>query len=346
MARLRYGKIVILTDADVDGQHIRTLLLTFFFRQMPKLIAAGHLFVARPPLFKVTQKKDVRFVQTRQEMVRELFSRGLTGTSFETLAVGGRPARVLDQAQLAGLIPVLDEVELAVGVLERRGQPLGGFLARVTPAGLPGFHVRLGTKDEFFHTADEVEAFRLAQSKKLGRELVLSDPALSGGQTPVPAADATPVAETDERYRFVVDEWHEVKTLNKALGKLAAAGFDPGDLLPSPRLAGREPAVRFVLAHGDSRKDIDHLRQLVAEIRKIGERGLTVTRFKGLGEMDPDELWNTTLDPNERTLLRVTLNDAFAANKMFTTLMGEEVEGRKEFILRHRANVEDIDYGA
>ena len=344
ISKLRYGKIVILTDADVDGQHIRTLLLTFFFRQMRKLIEAGHLFVARPPLFKVVQKKETRFVQTRQEMVQELFSRGLNGTSFEIRAVGGRAAASLDSAELARLIPVLDEMEAAAGVLERRGHSLANFMPRLANGALPGFHVRLGTHEEFFATADEAEAYRVAQSQALGRDLVLSTDAL--GSAPKLDADGVAVPEVEERYRFTVDEWHEMKALNRALGKLAAAGFEPADLLPAPRLAGREPAVRFALVHGDAVKELDHLRQLVAEIRRLGERGLVVTRFKGLGEMDPEELWDTTLDPKERTLLRVTLNDAFAAERMFKTLMGEEVEGRKEFILSHRANVDDIDYGA
>ena len=342
ISKLRYGKIVILTDADVDGQHIRTLLLTFFFRQMRKIIEAGHLFVARPPLFKVVQKKETRFVQTRQEMVQELFSRGLNGTSFEIRGVNDRAASTLDAAQLAKLIPVLDELEAAIGILERRGHTLKSFMPRMVNGALPGFHVRLGTHEEFFTTAEDAEQYRVEQSEKLGHELVISADALTAVK--VEGDDAPP--EIEERYRFTIDEWHEMKVLNRALAKLVAAGFEPTDLLPAPRLAGREPAVRFALLHGDTVKELEHLRQLVAEIRRLGERGLVVTRFKGLGEMDPEELWDTTLDPKERTLLRVTLNDAFAAERMFKTLMGEEVEGRKEFILSHRANVDDIDYGA
>jgi DNA gyrase subunit B len=148
--------------------------------------------------------------------------------------------------------------------------------------------------------------------------------------------------------RFTVDEWHEVRALNRAVGKLRDAGFEPADLVPAPRVAGREPAVRFQVAQGDSRKDLTHLRALVGEIRRLGEKGLTVTRFKGLGEMDPEELWDTTLDPKRRTLLKVTLTDALAAEKMFRTLMGDEVEGRRKFIFEHRINVNEgeIDYGA
>jgi DNA gyrase subunit B len=349
VTKVRYGKIVILTDADVDGQHIRTLLLTFFFRQMRKLIEEGHIFVARPPLFRVTQKKDIRFVQTREEISKELFTRGMKDTVLHVQAVGERAARTLDSGTLAKLIPVLEEVEQAVAILERRGQVLRTFLGKQSAAGLPVFHVRLGGKEHFFHTQAEVDAFRAEQSAALGRELVLSDAALVGGPTAdgsVAEQVAAPVA--DERYRFTVDEWHEVRALNRALAKLRDAGFEPGDLVPLPRVAGREPPVRYTMEHGDVRKDLDHLRGLVGEVRRLGEKGLTVTRFKGLGEMDPDELWETTLDPAKRTLLRVTLDDAFAAEQMFRTLMGDEVDGRRKFIFEHRINVNEgeIDYGA
>ena len=346
IGKLRYGKIVILTDADVDGQHIRTLLLTFFFRQMRKVIEAGHLFVARPPLFKVTQKKEVRFVQTREEMVKELFSRGLKDAALQVLPELGRTPHTHDNVALGALVPTFDEIETAVQILERRGQNLSGFLAKAGPNGLPSHHVKLGVKEYFFHGADEVEAFRVEQSAKLGRELVLSDDPLTIAPLPGTPADSKPIEPFDERYRFVVDEWHEIKSLNRGLTKLKAAGFEAADLIPLPRIAGREPPLRFILTSGDHRRELEHLRQLVSEIRKLGEKGMTVTRFKGLGEMDPEELWDTTLDPTRRTLLRVTLNDAFAAEKMFRTLMGEEVEGRKQFILGHRANIDDIDYGS
>jgi DNA gyrase subunit B len=350
ISKVRYGKIIILTDADVDGQHIRTLLLTFFFRQMRKLIEHGNVYVARPPLFKVTQKKEVRFVQTREEMDRELFARGMKDTTIEVQAVAGRepPAypKTVSSEDLARLVQILEEIEQAVLILERRGHTLESFLARQTEAGFPIYHVRLGIRDYFFHTQEDVEAFRHAESQRLGRELVIADEALAGTTT----VGATPTegipAELDERYRFSVDEWHEIRSLNRAVLKLRELGFTPEDLVPLPRVAGREPPVRYILQHGEIRKELDHLRQLVAEIRRLGEKGLTITRFKGLGEMNPEELWDTTLNPTDRTLLRVTLNDAMKAEQMFRTLMGEEVEGRREFIFKHRINKDEIDYGA
>lgn len=135
--------------------------------------------------------------------------------------------------------------------------------------------------------------------------------------------------------------------LNRAAKKLVDAGFTLKDLLPLPRVAGRDPAVRFVMERDGVRKELVHLRELVAVIKQFGEKGITVTRFKGLGEMDPEELWETTLDPAKRTMMKVTMENAAEAEKLFRTLMGEEVEGRRAFIMANKIdNPEDIDYGA
>lgn len=336
---LRYGRVIILTDADVDGQHIRTLLLTFFFRQMRKLVEEGRLFVARPPLFKVTIKKDIRFVQTREEMTSELMERGLRDTSLLVTAESGTE-RTLTAADLGRILPILNEMETSVGVLERRGQSFISFVARHTAEGFPVYHVRNAGKDYFFHTSEQVEEFRLAEGKRLGKELAISE------ALPTAAVSAGDRVPDGMELRFSVDEWHETRGLNKGVAKLAEFGFTPKDLIPLPRVAGREPAVRFTLKNGDSRKDLNDLRELVFEVRRLGERGMSVMRFKGLGEMDAEELWETTLDPTKRTLLKVTMADALQAEKMFRMLMGKEVEARRDFILKHRANVEEIDYGA
>jgi DNA gyrase subunit B len=328
ITRLRYGKIVILTDADVDGQHIRTLLLTFFFRQMRKLIENGNLYVARPPLYKVTQKKNVRFIKTAEEMTSELNRRGLDDTR---LIPTGKP--VIEKERLFALMEVLDRLEGSLIVLERRGVTLASFVPHVKDGVLPTWHVKVGGKERWFHSPDEVNAFREAESQRLGKALVVDH------------TEETPTADVETR--LVADEFHEVRAINRALAKLVDFGFTAGDLLHAPRIAGREPEVRFVLEHGDTHKPLANLRDLVTDVRGIGERGLTVTRFKGLGEMDPLELWDTTLDPDQRTLLRVTLVDAQKANDLFRTLMGEEVEERRNFIFEKGINVKDaIDYGA
>jgi DNA gyrase subunit B len=139
-------------------------------------------------------------------------------------------------------------------------------------------------------------------------------------------------------------ELHEVKSVNRGLEKLRGFNVPPGDLLPSPRIAGREPTPRFFLEYEGKQQILSHLRMLVSDIRKFGERGIKIVRFKGLGEMDGEELWDTTLDPARRTLLKVTLDDALKADDMFRTLMGEKVEPRREFIQKHALEVKEIDY--
>ena len=141
-----------------------------------------------------------------------------------------------------------------------------------------------------------------------------------------------------------MQELHEIKAINRGLDRLREFGLGAADLVEAPRLAGREPPVRFVLESGDSKKTLPHLRDLPIEVRRLGEKGLTITRFKGLGEMDAEELWDTTLDPARRTLMRVQLDDALKAEEMFRVLMGDKVEPRREFIQKHALEVKDIDY--
>jgi DNA gyrase subunit B len=335
--RLRYGKIIILTDADVDGQHIRTLILTFFYRQMRPLVEGGYVYVARPPLFKVEQKKNVRYVQTLEEMARELQDRGIAGSKLIVAAPEGEVSptreRVFEGEQLKALINVLDEIEGALVILERRGFNIASMLSRIKDGKLPTFRVLLGKHEHWFFTMQEVDRFR-AEKVEEGRELLVPDdetPAVSNGVN-------------GHHEIFSYHELHELKTVNRGLEKLRAFDLQPGDLVPAPRIAGREPAPRFFLESDDHRQMLEHLRVLGTKVRKIGEKGIKVVRFKGLGEMDGDELWDTTLNPATRTLLKVQLEDALKADEMFRILMGEKVEPRREFIQKHALEVKEIDY--
>jgi DNA gyrase subunit B len=342
LKRLRYDKVIIMTDADVDGQHIRTLLLTFFYRQMARLVAEGHIYVARPPLYKVTQKKEVRFIATAEEMHRELMARGLRGTRLRILppaaADGSQPGepRVLEADELKALVDVTDRMEEALQTLERRGLSLPGFVAKADARGLPSFRMLVGGKEKWAWTQDEADAIREEEQRELGRELVVGEETTSAL---VPGTNGHGLAGT-----FYEQELHEVREINRDLEGLRRWGLGASDLVPAPRVAGREPPPRLVLEGGDGRWRLGTLRDLVSEVRKLGERGLSVTRFKGLGEMDPEELWETTLDPAKRTLLQVQLDDAVKADELFRTLMGEKVEPRRDFITKYALDVKDIDY--
>jgi DNA gyrase subunit B len=338
---LRYDKIIILTDADVDGQHIRTLLLTFFYRQMPLLVTNGHIFVARPPLYKVTEKKHARFVQTSAEIHHELTTRGLKGTKLAIYsrvdpqgsdqAAAGQPRRI-EGDELSALMQMMTGMEDALVTLERRGVNLPAFLARMGPQGLPIFRIVVGGREEWCYTAEEVDALRERERQRLGHDLVVEDAPTGQAQAPL-AADA-----------FFEQELHEVRAVNRGLEELRRFGLDTADLLPPVRLAGREPPVRLRLESGEHGRTLPSLRDLVNEVRKLGEKGLSVTRFKGLGEMDADELWNTTLNPKSRILMQVKLDDALKADEMFRTLMGEKVEPRRDFIYANAIKVKDLDY--
>jgi DNA gyrase subunit B len=344
----RYDKVIILTDADVDGQHIRTLLLTFFYRQMRKLIEDGHIYVARPPLYKVTHRKNARYVQSIEEMNRELKSRGLSGTRFSVLpspvegSAPPAPPVVFEGDRLAQLVQGLGEMEEALVILERRGLSLANFLSRAGTGPLPIYRVLLGGREHWFATAAEVDSFRRTEQERLGHELVVGEELRlgSGGQTNGNGnGHGNGHAET-----FFVQELHEVRGISRGLERLHEFGLSKADLVPLPRIAGREPPVRFVLENGDVRRVLPQLRELAPEVRRLGERGMAITRFKGLGEMDGEELWETTLDPAKRTLMKVQMDDALKADEMFRTLMGEKVEPRREFIQKHALEVKDIDY--
>ncbi len=334
LERLRYGKIILLTDADVDGQHIRTLLLTFFYRQMRKLIETGHVFVARPPLFKVEQKKKIRYVQTMNEMNTELLDRGLDGTKLHLLPPEGSAdqATLLEGERLKTLMLLLDDLENYLTIVERRGINIATLISHIKEGKLPTYHVLLGSQERWFHTHPEVDQFRDEQVAA-GVQLVIADDETKHN-----------VQANGHGERFLPQELHEIKSVNKALEKLRGFALVPTDLVPAPRIAGREPVLRLELEHEAKKQPLTHLRVLVAEIRRLGERGMKVVRFKGLGEMDGEELWETTLDPARRTLMKVQLDDALKAEDMFRTLMGEKVEPRREFIQKHALEVKEIDY--
>jgi DNA gyrase subunit B len=328
LTKRRYNKVVIMTDADVDGSHIRTLLLTFFYRQMYGLVTAGIIYVAQPPLFRVKSKKHTHYVQTEEEMKDQLLSLGLADAVFEPTA-----ERRVEGEEMAKLARVLAALEESLVALERRGISLKAHAARRDPESglLPIYHVFQGAQEHWFTTREQLDAFLAEQEPE------------------APAADANGHAEgngkaTDDVLpgkRVHTVELHEVRSLNKHLSDLAAMGFDIQALIPQQRTGQQES--RYKLRRGEVVTGLEDMRGLLAAIRSAGERGLSITRFKGLGEMNAEELRDTTLDPNNRTLSQVRMEDAGAADELFRILMGDKVEPRREFIEKHALEVRNLD---
>jgi len=327
LEKRRYGKIVIMTDADVDGSHIRTLLLTFFYRQMYDLIRAGHVFVAQPPLFRVSQRKKIWYVQTDEEMKTQLLESGLQGASFDN----GK-GNVLEGGQIEHLAQVLAAMEEPLYTLESRGISVRAHAARINKetGELPVYHVFHGYDEHWFVSRAEVDAFLASIEEQTGDEAMLAN------------EETDEISEEDRaQSRVHIVELYEVRSINAQLKELRELGNDIDSLIPTDR-TGLEGA-RYYFRRDDQEVGLSDLRELLQAIRKAGEKGLHITRFKGLGEMNAEELRQTTLDPENRTLKRVTMEDVAAADELFRVLMGDKVQPRREFIQKYALDVKNLD---
>jgi len=333
ISKRRYGRVIIMTDADVDGSHIRTLLLCFFYRQMYDLVAGGHVYVAQPPLFRVRQKKRVEYIHSEDAMKSQLLENGLGDSVFDP-----RDGRLIEGEEMARLCRTLAGIEEALLALERRGISLKLHALRQDPetGKLPVYHVFLGIQEEWFTTRTNLDAWIRQQEEATGHELQVGN---GGAEKAEGNVETSSTMEAAAALRII--ELHEVRSINRGLADLREMGFEIDALLPQERTG--EIESRYVLRRGDNEIGIEDLRGLLAAVRSAGERGLTITRFKGLGEMNAEELRDTTLNPQNRTLIQVTMRDAAAADDMFRVLMGDKVEPRREFIEKHALEVKNLD---
>lgn len=333
ISKRRYGKIIVMTDADVDGSHIRTLLLTFIFRHMRPLVEGGFVYIAQPPLYRVTQKgrKTPRYVQTHETMMRELTELGLDGATLIAKADETR----FEGDVLLRVIGVLREMEHPIELLERRGIDIRYLLARGggEPSRLPRFRVLWADSEQWFFERDEADTF----VKRLEEE----------HEAEAPPADADNAESEDDQTVQLepvcqLVDLHEIKTLNSQLQLLKDYGFTYSDFVAAG-VQNAEQVYPFRIERDDQTVKLTSLREVLPELRKLGEKGLTLTRFKGLGEMNSEELWDTSMDPEKRVLLQIRMDDAAAADEIFRVLMGDQVEPRREFIEKHALDVKELD---
>jgi DNA gyrase subunit B len=327
LAKLRYHKVIIMTDADVDGSHIRTLLLTFFYRHMPALVEGNYVYIARPPLFKVTRKKIGQYIHSEKEMDDYLLKLGLS----DILIRKAHTENSLDKEQTEKLMELASEVEIFINSVERKGIPFREFVAAKTADGLwPQYQVALGDKYQFVYTDQE-----LVSMKKENEELQK--------QRHEETLASIPQEEiTEEMRQFII----------KALAFVEL--FDPNrfQALQEKLAVFNLQLEQYVVANGDLYDLLEEggksmtyqtIRELIDAIRANGRKGVEIQRYKGLGEMNADQLWDTTMDPTTRTLVKVTIPDTIAADRMFSMLMGEEVEPRRIFIETHALSVKNLD---
>jgi DNA gyrase subunit B len=328
--KLRYHKIIIMTDADVDGSHIRTLLLTFFYRQMNELIKGGYVYIAQPPLYQITRKKRVEYVEDDAQLNRILIQLGTEEVRLRNLADNSE----LTQKQLAEILELLESLNKYASALRRHGGDFAEYIDHRDKAAnsLPRHlvKVRQGNNEtvSYFHTEEQLGAF--------GRDN--PDLGLFGDENDTSLLERGGRNGHTRRARHV--ELHESKTIEELLAKLEHKG-----LKIDHYSAQDSPLFELIEGEGEKQtvKPLFAIPEILTGVLEVGRRGLQIKRFKGLGEMNPKELFETTMNPANRKLLRIDLTDAIEAEEMFTKLMGEEVEPRKQFIEDNALNVRNLD---
>src|SRR5436309_7220090 len=335
MSKLRYGRIIIMTDADVDGSHIRTLLLTFFFRQMTELVRAGKIYIAQPPLYQIKRKKREEYVDDDVQLNKILISLGAEDVRLKNLADN----KEFTAVQLKDILESLEKLAKLSEAVRRHGGDFETYLGHSSSKSdkLPNYLVKVRDGNEerahYFHDEKAVRKFH-----QENLDLNLFDTEI--GQELLPLSEA-PVRADGTRRRGRLVELHESAAIAKIIAELARKGLKVDHYATSDRPI-------FELNEGEGEKSISHplfsIPEILQKILEIGRRGVQIKRFKGLGEMNAKELFKTTMNPEKRKLLKVNLNEdtAVEADKMFTILMGDVVEPRRQFIEDNALNVRNL----
>ncbi len=384
ISKLRYGKVIIMTDADVDGSHIRTLLLTFFFRQMPELIRRGHVYIAQPPLYQIAKGKSSRYVLNERTLAQALTDLGLDGAQLLVRDIAhaepGETPKVettIEGADARRLILALTRLGDLVEIAERRGVRFLDLLATRKDGELPTH--KLATQTETIYAWSESEALEALTERgwRLAEEAAAEDDETTHDEStdddaPSPDIDSPEYAESKRLSTEPVAtlrELHENREITAIFNELRTMGIDPDDygLVQEESVTGESLPARFAWAttntaqkqtaspdedgSGDTHVpagakivEAPNIPSILASLHQIGRRGMEIKRFKGLGEMDAEQLWETTMDPSKRTLFRVQWEHASgAASSLFSLLMGEQVEPRRKYIEDHALEVKNLD---
>jgi DNA gyrase subunit B len=314
VAKLRYGKVIIMTDADVDGSHIRTLLLTFFFRHMTELILRGHVFIAQPPLYRIKKGKSEKYIKDEKEFTKEIMRRATENLSLEIHSNGNGARAVLEGVELRTFLLNLDEYEQMFHKVERRLRD-----ARVVEA-LSNIELKVDHKAEFQDEANLVPV--LEALRKLG---------------------VNPEMRRDEEHSSYAVVFHDSTNAERPIGLALAAQPEFRRFRALARAIARFNEPPFVVVKSERRDSQPNWLDLLNYVKNEGKKDASVQRYKGLGEMNAEQLAETTMNPAKRTLLQVRLEDAVECEEIFSTLMGEDVEARRKFIEENALDVKNLD---
>ena len=330
--KARYHKVILMTDADVDGAHIRTLLLTFLFRQLKGLIEAGYVYIAQPPLYKIKRKRREQYIDNDAQLNKILLELGSEDVTLRRL----RDNTELPSDSIDKIVEILSRLEMIGKGVSRYGCGLAKYLDQhdIQSHALPRYLVRIRTGNS--------ESFKFLKNDEERSEFydefnLVDEDATGSFMREADNDDGLKVQQ-----RISLHEIFESTEMSKLLKELAALGMDIKQFSPS-----EEARYNLIENKGDDKKEnileLCSIIELIDSIRKIGKRGLTIQRYKGLGEMNPKQLYETTMDPKTRKLLKVNIADAAFADATFTMLMGEDVPSRRAFIEDNALNVAHLD---
>ena len=314
LAKLRYNKLILMADADIDGSHIRTLLLTLLYRQMPKLVEEGHVYIAQPPLYKIKRGQREEYIQTEQQMEEMILELGREGQRFVCL----KDKQAFTDSQFKDLLHLLVELERLGKNLEKKGVEVLKYFSfrHQKTKKMPIYRVKVEGKDHFVYSDKELAS----------------------------------LTDKEEREHDVL-ELFEAQEIEQTMTKIEKLGLDVANYSAaagaqkevSKKEEAKKPKPLYRIINEKDEKDLFSLKEILVFIKEMATKGMHIQRYKGLGEMNPHQLWDTTMDPQKRTTLRVVLEDAVEADKIFTVLMGDQVEPRREFIENYAHQVKNLD---
>ena len=307
--KLRYHRIIIMTDADVDGSHIRTLLLTFFYRQMPELVERGHIYIAQPPLYKIKQGKDERYLKDDQEMKIYMLKSALNNATLY-------PSADASPIQAQPLEEIAKQYFLAEAVIDRLARftaPEASHALLILPA------LSLDDVQQAQHSAQLLEA-------ACGGDIKVTVDSEEGGE-----------------YRLRLEKLYHGNYSVSYMDRDFLKGSDYVQIRQAADILKGLIKVGAYISRGEQRRNVTSFKQAIEWLLEEAKRGVNIQRYKGLGEMNPEQLWETTMDVTNRILLRVRIEDAISADEIFTTLMGDVVEPRRAFIEKNALGVKNLD---
>ena len=313
--KLRYHKVVLLCDADVDGSHIRTLILTLFYRQMPKLITGGYVYIAQPPLYKIKRGQREEYIQTEEQMNTLLLDLG----SEDLKLINLKTKATYTDNQFKDILQLLVETDRYAHILEKKGVNFIKYLSFIhqKTKKLPIYKVKVEEKELFVFNDRELS--KITEEEKVEEKTEVLEL--------FEASEIEKIILKLEKMDLDIQTYAVDKVVEEAVSKKTE----------------KKPKLLYRVTTEKERFDFCSLSEVLGFVKNEASKGMTIQRYKGLGEMNPQQLWETTLDPEKRTLLQVALEDAVEADRMFTMLMGDQVEPRREFIENYAHQVKNLD---